>query len=41
MGSVGMSIGSDLKLSIISIMKEMSKKNNMVNKEDIYTVIQN
>jgi TBPIP/Hop2 winged helix domain len=36
-----MAISSDIKQTIVNIMKEMSKQNKFINKGDIYTVVQN
>lgn len=33
--------GGDAKQMILNVMKEMSKTNSMVNKEDIWAVLQN
>lgn len=40
MGSMGGQIGGDLKNTVLSFMRELSKKNKMINKKDIYTVLQ-
>lgn len=39
MGSMGGQIGPDLKNTVLSFMRELSKKNKMINKKDIYTVL--
>ena len=38
---LGKAVGSDIKQTILNVMKEISKTNKFIHKNDIYTVLQN
>lgn len=38
---LGKAVGSDVKSTILNVMKEISKSNKFIHKNDIYTVLQN
>ena len=38
---MGVSASSDVLQTIVSVMREMQKKNKFVHKQDIYTIISN
>ena len=39
-GNMGMGNIQDLKNTVLGYMRELNKKNKMINKKDIYTVLQ-